>query len=148
MKQFEHAIQTIASKVTALNPGRLAAEIRDTDARVNELHQRIAALDHGIAGFAAKHMTHIRLNGREITPEELARSVFPQQDQHGWLDDTLDPKANATQLFGNAEVGALRQARLRIGQDLPYLACTLPAADSFPDEQSLLGLHKICCVRG
>src|SRR4029079_19421471 len=63
MKQFEHAIQTIASRVAELNPRRSVANIATAETKLNQLHAKIANVDASISGFAAKHMRSYRFQG-------------------------------------------------------------------------------------
>ena len=44
--------------------------------------------------------------------------------------------------FNDDAVIALRRARMRVGADLAYLGCSLPAPDAFPVWADLLGLHR------
>ena len=91
MKQFEHSVQSIATTVADMQPARIEAEIQQHEARLAELHQKIAALDHSIAELANRQLSPIKLDGREVAPEELARWVLDQEPVHSWLTDVLEP---------------------------------------------------------
>ena len=142
MKQFEHSIQTIATKVSALNPTQSERQIVSLDARLNALHARISAVDQSIANYADKHMRNYPFQGREANPEELARFVLENEDKYCWLDDELNAKENGNISFGQNDVSTLRQARIQAGNDLPYLNCLLPATDNFPAWSDVLTLHR------
>lgn len=141
MKQFEHSIETIASSVAALNPLRAAGAIEAAELKLNQLHAKIAHVDQTVAAFAAKHMSNYAFHGRDMSPEEMARLVMEDADEHAWFDDA--PPAHKDQLpFDDSHITALRQARQRVGADLHYLSASLPAPEAFPAWPDLAGVHR------
>lgn len=142
MKQFEHSIQEIATTVSEMQPSKVEAEIEGYEARLVELHQKIAALDHSISELAERQLSRIKLEGRDVSPEELARLVLEEQSQHCWLLDPIDPQQHAQPIFTNEDISALREARRRVGADIQYLPCELPGADGLPTAEVLVSLHK------
>ena len=142
MKQFEHSIQTIASNVSDMQPRRVEGEIVAHEARLGELHQKIAALDHSITELAERQLARIKFEDRDISPEELARFVVEKSDEFCWFTDVLDPKTQAQPGFTNEDVCALRESRRRAGVDLKYLTCQLPATDSLPAPDAILAIHQ------
>jgi very-short-patch-repair endonuclease len=142
MKQFEHSIQTIASSVAGLNPTRAAQNIAAAEERLNQLHAKIAHVDRTVAAYASKHMKSYPFQGREVTPEELSKVVVEQAESHQWFDDEPPPTKDGTLPFDDATINALRRARIAVGEDLPYLGCTLPFTDDFPVWADMLGLHR------
>ena len=141
-KQFEHAIQTIASRVTALNPSRTEAVIEAAEQRLNQLHAKIASVDRAISDYAGKHMRSYVFQGKEVMPEDMAKYVMEHAAIHEWFDDDIDTAGESGLPFDGAEVSALRQARMRVGGDLAYLEHTLPATDNFPGWPDLAALHR------
>lgn len=73
MRQFGHAIQTIAASVARLNPARAEAGIAAAEDKLNQLHAKISNLDRNVAVYASKHMRNYSFQGREVTPEEMAK---------------------------------------------------------------------------
>jgi very-short-patch-repair endonuclease len=142
MKQFEHSIQTIASKVAGINPTRMKADIAAAEEKLNQLHAKIAHVDETIAARAAKHMRNYSFRGRDVTPEEMAKLVLQYVDTHQWFDDEPPPMHDGAEPFDDAAVSTLRRARMAVGQDLCYLACRLPDPDGFPAWLDLLNLHR------
>ena len=142
MKQFEHSIQTIASSVAGLNPTRAAQNIAAAEEKLNQLHAKIAHVDQTVAAHASMHMQSYPFQGREVTPEELAKVVLEQAETHEWFDDEPPPTKDGTLPFDDAAINALRRARMTVGEDLPYLGCTLPSPDAFPVWADMLGLHR------
>jgi very-short-patch-repair endonuclease len=143
LKQFEHSIQTIAASVAEINPSRSASEIASLHERLNQLHAKISYVDHAVSEFAQKHMRSYQFQGREVSPEDIAKLVLAQAEEHQWMDDDLSSQEFDTMLpFDDGVIGALRQARLKVGESLSYLNYSLPMADEFPTWSSLLELHR------
>jgi very-short-patch-repair endonuclease/Cdc6-like AAA superfamily ATPase len=141
MKRFEHSIQTIASNVSGMNASRANAEITVLQEKLNQLHAKISNVDRQVSQHAALHMRNYTFQGREATPEEMAKLVLAQADEHQWMDDDL-PEGNAAMPFSEADISAIRQARIKVGQDLVYLNTSVPAADDFPGWAVLNELHR------
>jgi hypothetical protein len=123
MKQFEHSIQTIASSVASMNPTRMAADIAALETQLNQLHAKISDVDHSVSNFANKHMRNYTFHGKEVSPEEIAKQVLSEADEHQWFTDDLpvnDFEANLP--FDETAISLLRrQARLRLGARLSSL---------------------------
>jgi hypothetical protein len=142
MKQFEHSIQTIASSVASINPARAAANIAAAEERLNHLHAKISHVDRTVAAYASKHMRNYSFQGKDVTPEEMAKLVLDQAEEHQWFDDEPPEAPEGKLPFNDEDINALRQARMRVGEDLPYVGCSLPGPDEFPAWTDLLGLHR------
>lgn len=142
MRQFEHAIQTIASNVASLNPRRSLATISTAEAKLNQLHAKIANVDAQISGFAAKHMRSYRFQGVDVTPEEMSKRVLQAADEHAWFDDEPPPAKDGELPFDNSKISELRTARLKVSEDLKYVGCPLPTIDEFPAWEELLVVHN------
>ena len=142
MRQFEHSIQTIASSVAGLNPTRAAQNIAAAEDKLNQLHAKIAHVDRAVSAYASKHMRSYPFQGREVTPEELSKVVLGHAEAHQWFDDEPPPSKGGTLPFDEAAISALRRARMTVGEDLPYLGCTLPSPDDFPVWADMIGLHR------
>jgi very-short-patch-repair endonuclease len=142
MKQFEHSIQTIAARVAETNPTRVQTNIQEAKTQLNQLHARISNVDQTIATYAANHMRKRTFQGREVTPGEMAKLVLEQTEIHEWFDDEPPSPKDGVLPFNDAEVSALRRARIALGKDLAYLGCKLPAPDDFSVWADLLSLHR------
>ncbi len=142
MKQFEHSIQTIASNVAGLDPTRAARNIAAAEEKLNELHAKIAHVDRTAAAYAAKHLQSYSFQGREVSPEELAKAVLKDADVHEWFNDEPTPTEDGNPPFDDQAINSLRRARMNVGGDLPYLGCTLPSETAFPDWADMLGLQR------
>jgi very-short-patch-repair endonuclease len=142
MKQFEHSVEIIASSVAALNPARAEQAIAQGTVQLDQLHAKIANVDRNISAYADKHMRTYSFQGKDVSPEEMAKLVMLSSEDHAWFDDTPPASTNGSLQFDDAEISALRQARIRVGEDLPYLSSSLPAADAFPAWSDLVGVHR------
>lgn len=142
MKQFEHSIQTIASSVAALDPIRAEARITAAAGKLDQLHAKIAHVDQTVSAYAAKHMRNYTFQGREVMPEDMAKLVMDQADDHQWFDDEPPVSKHDSLPFDDEQIDAMRTARMLVGGDLPYWDCTLPSPDEFPMWTDLLGLHR------
>ncbi len=140
MKQFEHAIQTIATRVAALNPLQAGRAIAAAEEGLDQLHAKIAHVDATVAGYAQRHMKTYALQGRQVTPEEMARVVAEQAEEHQWFDD--EPPPSESLPFDDDAIAALREARRRVGSDLAGLGRTLPAVEAFPPWVEMQALHR------
>lgn len=142
MKQFEHSIQTIASSVASMNPSRAAANITAGEEKLNQLHAKIASVDRSVAANASKHMQSVKFQGRDITPEELARLVLESAETHEWLDDEPQVGDAAAVGFNDEDIASLKRSRMAVSADLTYLPFMLPYPDEFPGWPDLLALHR------
>lgn len=142
MKQFEHAIQTIATGVESLQPHRVDAAIARLEIELNQIHAKISHVDRSIGAHAASHMRQYKFQGREISPEEIAKLVIQQAEEHEWLDDNIPEQNGEALSFGDSDIAALRSARARVGADLHYLTASLPPNDDLPAWADLIVLHR------
>ncbi|MBS7350810.1 MAG: AAA family ATPase, partial [Comamonas sp.] len=140
MKQFEHAIQTIASSVSGLNPNQAEKAIAAAEQLLDQLHAKIAHVDQTVEEHAQRHMRHYTFRGKQVSPEEMAREVLEQAEQHQWFDD--EPPEVQELPVADADISALRQARKAVGDDLVYVGTTVPKADEFPQWVDMLALHR------
>jgi len=141
LRQFEHSIQAIATQVATLQPDRLQANIEAFESELHGLHARLASLDHDIAAAARQHMQHYVFQGREQSPEELARWTLAQMEAHHWFDDHLPADASEVPPLSEEDVAELRQAREKARSDLANVGLVLPPAAQLPDWNTLATLH-------
>lgn len=142
MKQFEHSIQTIASSVASINPARAAANITAAEEKLNQLHAKISHVDRTVAAYAGKHMSNYSFQGKQVSPEEMAKVVLERAEEHQWFDDEPPEAPEGKLPFNDDDINALRRSRMRVGDDIVYVRTSLPAPDAFPAWSDLLGLHR------
>lgn len=140
MKQFEHAIQTIASSVSGLHPQQAEKAISAAEKLLDQLHAKIAHVDQTVEEHAQRHMRTYTFRGKSVSPEEMAKEVLEQAEQHQWFDD--EPPEVQELSVTDADIAALRQARKAVGDDLIYVGTTVPTPGEFPQWVDMLALHR------
>jgi very-short-patch-repair endonuclease len=141
MRQFEHAIQTIAATVARIQPDEIELEISTLSRRVDELHSTLSAIDSDISKWARLHLRKVKFGEREVLPEELARIVVEQEEQHQWMPDELSDQMVDPGIT-DADIQCVRKARVALRNDLSYLGADLPVADSFGEPSTVAQLHE------
>ena len=141
MKQFEHAIQQIASQVSSIQPSKSIADIATHEAQLDQTHQQLAAIDSRIASIAEKHMRTYPFRGNSQSPVELATFVLDKEPEYNWLTDDLTQERHAEPEFTGMDVARLRDARLALKNSLSYVNCALPSLTSLPSGLALSHLH-------
>jgi Cdc6-like AAA superfamily ATPase len=142
MKQFEHAIQKIASEVQGLDRSSTARTINRLSEFIDGLHGKLASIDRKISEWAKRNLAKVTLETEEIDPQDAAREVVEEVDQCEWLPDTLGIAPEFAPQFSDADVVRLREARRALGQDIDYLDASLPQLVEFPDSKALLEVHQ------
>jgi very-short-patch-repair endonuclease len=142
MRQLEQSIRDVATTASGMNPATAAARIANLEQRIHKLHAKIAEVDHTVAAFAAKHLSSFNYRGRDVTPADMAETVMRQAKDHQWFDDDIPMARGAPLPFDESHISALRQARIKVGDDLPYLDCSLPGVEEQPEWSELLSLHR------
>jgi very-short-patch-repair endonuclease len=139
-KQFEHSIQTIAARVSQLNPSQSEKAIFNSEQLIDQLHAKISNVDKTLEEHAQLQMRTYDFRGKLISPEEIARKILEEADMHQWFDD--DPPESSKILVDNDEINALRQSRKLVGGLISYVGSTIPRVDEFPEWVDLLALHR------
>jgi len=141
MKQFEASIQEIATRVSSLQPDRVANEILNADQQLDEMHRKLAAIDANIAEFARGHMSKFTLHGKEMNPPDLAHFVLDNVERYGWMDDKLEASLHGSVPFPAADIAEVHAARVSLKADLAYLSEKLPASEDFCSGIEMASLH-------
>ncbi len=142
MKQFEHAINKIASEVQSIDRSATARQIAQLELDIDILHGMIARVDYDITRWAKANLEPIDLDGERIDPQDAAREVIQGEGQYEWLKDKLDTSANYTPKITDEDIIKIREARRILGQDIAYLESILPSHAEFPQSNLLLQVHQ------
>lgn len=142
LKQFDHAISTIAAELTRIDRNQYRREIETTDAEIDSTHAKLAKLDGDIAIWARLNLEPVVLDDERLTPVQVAEQVAKFGENAGWFPDALDIDAAFAPKFGSDAVISLRCARLRLGSNLAYLGTTLPELAKLPDSSRLYQAHQ------
>lgn len=142
MKQFEHAINKIASEVQALDRIGAARSIQHLEETIDGLHGKLALIDRKIVEFARANLTKITLETEEVRPEDTAREVVKNAGEFEWIPDGLGVGPEFAPQFSDEDIVRLREARRILGPDIDYLGASLPQLVEFPDAATLLQVHQ------
>lgn len=142
MKQFEFAINKIAAEVTRIDRSVYRREIEQIDGQIDVLHGHIAKTDKEIAHWASLNLDKVQIDDESLTPVEVAEDVAVNRNEISWFPDALTIESSYKPQFGNAEISALREARLAVGPDLTYLDKRVPQIGDFPETGKLLQVHQ------
>ena len=141
MRQFEHAIQEIAAKVSAIHPDELDAKIQRLEDRVTQLHSQLSAIDTDISRWAEKHLQPVTFSEREMLPAELARFIADGEPIHEWFPDPLQGDFASPQ-FTESDIDQVRKARRSIGAALHYVGANLPDPNTLPSAAVVGRAHE------
>ena len=142
LKQFEHAIKKISSEVSSINRDAYKKEIVMFDNQIDTIHAQLASTDNKITAWARLNLDDITLDNETIKPIDAATEVaqnrqlieiFP--DELG-IEDTFKPR------FTHTDITALKNARIKLGNDLDYLNKKIPAVAEMPPTNAIKQLHK------
>ncbi len=142
MKQFEHAINKIASEVQSIDRSATTRQISQSEINIDALHGKLARIDYEIERWAKANLEPIDLDGEQIDPQDAAREVVQGEGQYEWLEDKLDTSINCAPIIADEDVINLREARRILGQDITYLDSILPLHAEFPQSNLLLQVHE------
>ena len=142
MKQFEHAIQKIASEIQGLDRVSTARAINHLEESIDTLHGKLAGIDRKIGEWAKRNLTKITLETEEIEPQDAAREVVENAGQFEWIPDTLGVGSEFAPQFSDGDIVRLREARRTLVQDIDYLDSSLPQLVDFPDSKVMLEVHQ------
>lgn len=117
-------------------------EITDIEQQIDALHGKMNMIDHRVNQWATKNLTRIDLDGEQIEAQDAAKEVVGNAGNFEWLPDALTIEASDSPKFSDSDVAHLRDARRILGEDIRYLAASLPQLADFPDARLLLQSHQ------
>ena len=142
MKQFEHAIQKIASDVQSLDRTSTQRAIRHVEETIDVLHGKLSTIDRKMDEWAKRNLAKIDLEGEKIEPMDAAREVIDSAESFEWFPDDLGIGPEFAPQLSNEDVVRLREARRALCQDIDYLDASLPQLIEFPESRTLLEVHQ------
>ncbi len=142
MKQFEHAINKIASEVQALDRNSTARAINHLEESIETLHGKLAGIDRKIGEWAKSNLAKVALETEEIEPQDAARELVANAGQFEWIPDALGVEPEFAPQFSDGDIVRLREARRTLVRDIDYLDASLPQLVEFPDSKKLLEVHQ------
>ena len=142
MKQFEFAIQKIASEVQSLDRYATARLISQLEETIDALHGKLARIDGAISEWARKNLERIKIDDSDIDPQDAAHEVVDAAGQYEWIPDSLGISPEFKPQISDADIIRLREARKTLGEDISYVGQSLPQLVEFPDSKLLLQVHQ------
>jgi very-short-patch-repair endonuclease len=142
LQQFQDSVDEIASRLQRIKPREARAQIADLDRRIEQIHAELAGLDRQVDQLGRAGLTPVELDGKRIEPVQAAREVAAQMELADWLPDRIDTMRSHDPGFTDDDIAALREARKRVGDKLPYLDAALPAPEALPDPDAVEKLHR------
>jgi very-short-patch-repair endonuclease len=138
-KQLESAVRLLQSIVESLRPSEQARLIEDIEQSIVTMRRRLAAIDAEIEKIAETQLSPVP--GMQVKPAELAKSVARSREHFKWFVDR--PRRFSTDLdFTDADIAALRTARVSLGVRIEHIEAMLPAINDLPDGARLAYLHE------
>lgn len=141
LRQLEQSVREIASGTAQRHQSELEAQVAASRARIDSLHQHIAALDHALRDWGHKQTSEVPFLGDGTRPAQLAARMIADQARFAWFPDALPADAPPAPV-DEAQIAALREARQALGDDLRYLGVDLPDPARLPDVAAFVELHR------
>ncbi len=110
---------TIAPGLRQPDPEREMSQ--DAGGQNDRLHAQLAKTEYRIGQWAKKNLEPISLDGEVLQPLEIAKEVALHPVEAAWISDPLTIAAEHRLQFGDADIAALRNARMALAEDLPLL---------------------------
>jgi hypothetical protein len=139
LRQAETAVRRLQTIVETVKPHDQARLINKLERDLLARRQRIAAIDAQVAAIARRNLEP--LPGRAESPFALAKKLAAERETWGWFADR--PGRLVGEIDGMvATLQAAGEARLRVGQDLQFIADELPEVSELPDGTAMARLHE------
>lgn len=145
MKQFEYAIQKIASEVSSIDKGSLNKEIKNLELQLDEFHQSLYAIDKAINRWAMSNLTKLTIDGDSINPVDAARQLVADRHTYEWLTDEITISDKHSPLMTEKDMSELREARLNLREDIHYIDKNIPSLSCFPESIEIIKVHRDLC---
>lgn len=142
MRQFQSSIESIIHNLSQLNPEVVREQIRAYGTAIERAHVELSQIDRRIDEIAQAQLSDVEVDGVPMRAQKMAELVLNGQSMYGWFDDaiTLGPE-HAPPLSGE-QAQQLREARRRLGVDLPYVHFRIPASDALLSAGEIAELHQ------
>lgn len=142
LKQFEHTIKKISSEVSSINREAYKKDILMLDNQIDTIHAQLASTDHKITAWARLNLDDITIDNETIKPIDAATEVAQNRQLTESFPDKLGIEETFKPRFTHADITALKDARVNLGNDLGYLNKKIPAVADMPPTNAIKQLHK------
>ncbi|HCT73943.1 MULTISPECIES: AAA domain-containing protein [Psychrobacter] len=142
LKQFEHTIKKISSEVSSINRDAYKKEIVMFDNQIDTIHAQLASTDNKITAWARLNLDDITIDNETIKPIDAATEVAQNRQLIESFPDKLGIEETFKPRFTHTDITALKNARIKLGNDLDYLNKKIPAVAEMPPTNAIKQLHK------
>jgi hypothetical protein len=140
-RQLQHAVQVLADEAKSIDVKFVTEQIRDRQARLGSLRDRIKEIDSEFQSIADRNFARLFFDGNEVNPMELARLVGERRERHHWFPDDLTLEPQYQPQFTSAEIIEVSALRRLLANDLIYDTGTIPDPSSLPDLARVIAAH-------
>lgn len=143
IRQFQSSIEAIIHTVSQLNTEVARTAIARLMSAIDRAHSELATIDSRVDDIARSQLSDIDVDGVTMRAQKMAELVIHGASRHSWFDDSLSlAPENAPPVTG-AEVAHAREARRRLGADLPYVAARIPSSSALLPAAEIETLHNV-----
>ena len=139
LRQVENAIREIQTVTEGTSPQKRLAAIVRIEKEIQELRQRVQAIDRDLERIAEAHLS--KVGPRAETPAELAKRIVSERNAYRWFTDRPARFASESGI-ADLDVLAAAEARRRIGDLIDHLGVVLPAPADLPDADAVAKWHE------
>jgi hypothetical protein len=139
LRQVENAIREIQTVTEGTSPPKRLAAIVRIEKEIQELRQRVQAIDRDLEGIAEAHLS--KVGPRAETPAELAKRIVSERNAYRWFTDRPARFASESGI-ADLDVLAAAEARRPIGDLIDHLGVVLPAPADLPDADAVAKWHE------
>jgi very-short-patch-repair endonuclease len=143
VRQFQASIAAIQHRVSQLNPGLVKGEIDILKGTIDRTHAELSSIDRRIDAIAVTQLSEVQIDGTPMRAQKLAEDIVSGREKYGWFDDALSLSQKHAPPLSEDEAGKLREARRKLGNDLVYVAASIPSADDLPLTATIADLHNV-----
>jgi very-short-patch-repair endonuclease len=143
MRQFQSAIETIIHNVAQLNPEVSRTEIVRLLSAIDRAHSELATIDKRVNDIAMSQLSDVEVDGVTMRAQKMAELVIHGNSLHAWFDDALSLSAEHAPPVTASEVAQAREARRRLGPDLPYVSAKVPSSSALLPAAEIETLHNV-----
>lgn len=143
MRQFQSSIETIIHTVSQLNPEVARTEIVRLLSAIDHAHSELATIDSRVNDIARSQLSDVEVDGVTMRAQKMAELVVHGRARHSWFDDVLSLEPENAPPVTATEVSRAREARRRLGLDLPYVEARIPSSSALLPTTEIEKLHNV-----
>ncbi|MDO8729407.1 MAG: AAA domain-containing protein [bacterium] len=143
MRQFQSSIEAIIHNVSQLNADVTRTEIQRLLSAIDRAHSELAAIDKRVDDIAYTQLADVVVDDVTMRAQKMADLVINGTTRHSWFDDVLSLEPDNAPPVTAAVVAQGREARRRLGADLPYVDSRIPSSAALIPAAEIEKLHNV-----